>query len=288
MESVRDGYRLPRPPAMPVDVYNEVVFPSWATDVTDPTAERGVSVDSGNSRFQQRPTFAELRGILQRLCNVHQDQEGICDGVEESIMDCGSVTTLRNSRHGPFRTQHRSIESMVPYAVSGPLQAPRLDDAGRRVNCSSGAKFVGDGGGDGQTVQVNPRVTIAELAEAGYRIYISQDDEQPESLHAGALGTNQRNRLLTLSSLPESTETSFDSQPPSPLVSPNRILSNERDGVQRAEQNDFGQHFARHTAPRVLLEARPSITSRVEPYSQIVVAPTSGAPAGGSRRVTAV
>lgn len=71
-------------------------------------------------------------------------------------------------------------------------------------------------------------------------------------------------------------------------MSPNRILSNERDGVQRAEQNDFGQHFARHTAPRVLLEARPSITSRVEPYSQIVVAPTSGAPAGGSRRVTAV
>lgn len=70
LESVKGGYRLPKPETMSTEVYMNVVLPCWIVDKTAAEKKVGRKPKAGHSHdvFAGRATFADIDDILTTMC----------------------------------------------------------------------------------------------------------------------------------------------------------------------------------------------------------------------------
>jgi len=69
VESVKSGYRLPCPAAMPHEVYTAVVLPCWFYSPMAKATAEGISTVSSVDTFGSRATFADIDDELHRICS---------------------------------------------------------------------------------------------------------------------------------------------------------------------------------------------------------------------------
>jgi len=197
LEAVHDGYRLPRPAAMPRVLYTKVVLPCWAIGSPDSAINSEVSHFKSDmaALFRPRPTFAELMNRFDNLqwsVTDGADDNVQYDAADESYLDIFPATPSAaaaaaaaddSDGDGDDEDDSPPASTVEPYATARleGMEGRRFMNA-VRADVPPHRRYEDTRSSVG--LAVDPNATVGELAAAGVSVYFGRRSNPEHDLGA--------------------------------------------------------------------------------------------------------